>query len=261
MRLADLLRRHALAFATTGASLAVVAACADLKSGADSEPEAPSSTVLGTGPRDPSASGADGGGSGGSSGATSSGASGGASSGASGGASSGATSSGGTSSGGTNPWSSFGPGPDGPLPTGVCCTADTECRSGACLEVGVPGETVRMCSDRCTSDGACKRPSTTMLFTCVDANQACVIETFENVRCIPRDQHTVGTKPLGACCTLRADADNGLECASGVCASAGGGPGVCTRTCAKSADCATGYACEGAPRGRCVPTSAAYTCQ
>lgn len=252
------LRRHAPAWLTTAVSLVAVVACADLRSaGEDTPPGAPGSTVLGNGASESSGgTGADGG-SASSSSPSSSGTSGTSSTSSS---SSSTSSSGASGTSGANPWTSFGPGPDGPLPTGVCCTKSADCRSGVCAEVGTPGETVFMCADRCNAEIACKRPSTNMVFTCHTQQQLCAIDAFESVRCIPRDQHTVGTKPLGACCTVRADADNGLECASGVCVADGGGPGVCTRTCAKAADCATGFTCAGAPTGRCVPAGA-YGCQ
>ncbi len=229
-------------------ALSVLVACADLKSGGDE--------VAATAPSDPQSmpgSPAAGASSGGTSDGGSSDA--GRSPGSSG-------SSGNTSSGGAaDVWAGKGQGPFGPKPTGLCCASDDECRSGRCARIGVEPDAVDACADTCTTTATCARPGP-LSFVCYPSAGVCAIDTFEPQTCIPPSSFTFGTKPLGACCTVKPDGTNGLECASSVCVAGFGGPGVCTRTCSADVDCATGFACEGGPRGgRCVPTSAAYECK
>src|SRR4051794_37229030 len=54
-----------------------------------------------------------------------------------------------------------GPGAHGSLPSGYCCTADTECRYRHCVDVGSGN---KMCLDECKNPEFCTRPGFT--FTC-----------------------------------------------------------------------------------------------
>ena len=153
-----------------------------------------------------------------------------------------------------------GPGPHGSLPSGYCCTADTECRYRHCVDTGAGG---KMCLDECEHDAFCTRPDIT--FTCNTAASMC--QPSPGFRCLPAASFTRGAKPLGACCNAGPAATNdgtaGSDCEGNQCAAVGNGPLVCTNRCSFTSDCAGAgsFTCIlfGTSKA-CVPTSSSYTC-
>jgi hypothetical protein len=159
--------------------------------------------------------------------------------------------------GGTFP-AGKGPGPHGSLPSGYCCTADSECRYRHCVDTGAGG---KMCLDECEHDVFCTRPDIT--FTCDATSSRC--KPSAGFRCLPAAGFTRGTKPLGACCNAGSAATNdgtaGSDCEGNQCAAVGSGPLVCTNRCSFESECGGGFACIlfGSTKA-CVPTSDSYTC-
>ncbi len=135
-----------------------------------------------------------------------------------------------------------GPGPFGALPNGYCCTDETQCRSRQCLD----GPGGKMCRDRCSTADGCL--ATAGAFTC-EATGADPRERLcapkAGTQCIPGAQFARGAKKLGDCCTATHDANAGLECEGGSCASFGaaGNPYICYQACSKPSDCPGPYMC------------------
>lgn len=150
-----------------------------------------------------------------------------------------------------------GPGPFGALPNGYCCTDATQCRSRQCVDA--PGG--RMCVDRCGDPSGCL--ATAGSFTCQGAGVDRLCAPSAATRCIPGDLFARGTRKLGDCCTATHDANAGLECEGGSCASFGkaGNPYICYQACSKPSDCPGNFMCAlGAYDFKiCVPESGEST--
>jgi hypothetical protein len=157
-----------------------------------------------------------------------------------------------------------GPGPDGALPTGYCCTANSECRDRNCATIA---NGVRMCLNDCTSGTICAED---------DTNYKCDIGTGvcnpqKPLACRPANAFIHGVKPLGACCTPTDTPADFMECSGGVCnafdlaGSTSLNPYVCGKRCNVNADCrpSPGYVCVFGPYNQktCAPQDfAKYTC-
>jgi hypothetical protein len=147
-----------------------------------------------------------------------------------------------------------GPGEHGALPSGYCCTDDTQCRNRNCAVVGG----ARMCLDRCRHDSTCERYEVT--FTC-DSDNA-FTDGFcappAGFECIPAARFERGTRAVGECCAATGDGRSGEECDGNLCVALGDGPFVCSRFCERGPDCPSGSVCS--PFHTCVPGNTPYTC-
>lgn len=220
-------------------AIALVVACADLKSAEPSSGDSNPSSSSGT-------SGANT--SGGSSGTdTTSGSSG-----------------TGSSSGNTTLGPGKGPGPYGALPFGYCCTSDDECRDRNCATV----DGQKMCVDHCRSPETCQGKGLPTGFTC-DGSQAeegsC--QPPSGFTCVAANTFITGTKAAGSCCTPTGDGLSGVECAGGHCdwykASQDpeyDPPWFCTNRCEAPADCGKGMKCQ-LQIGKCVPANEPFVCE
>jgi len=219
-------------------SLAIVAsACGDLKHADEDDP--PAGTDAGpTGPGSSSSSG---------------------SSGSSSGADASPDAPTGTDSGGASALS--GPGPHGSLPSGYCCTEDSECRYRHCVDTGSGG---KMCLDECATDTFCTRPD--LAFTCDPVGSPRLCKPSAGFACIPASKFERGKRQIGACCNAGVAPNNdgtaGSQCEGNQCAAVGASPLVCTHRCESQGDCIGGFACiQFGTSKACVPTSSAYTCE
>lgn len=158
-----------------------------------------------------------------------------------------------------------GPGLHGSLPTGYCCTEDSECRYRHCVAPTESGGVGKMCLDECFTQTFCTRPGVT--FTCAqpDAGQRGLCHAQTGFACLRADEFVRGSLPVGACCNAGSASTNdgtaGSACEGNQCAAVGSGPLVCTNRCESQVDCPGGYACTlfGTSKA-CVPASASYTC-
>jgi len=159
----------------------------------------------------------------------------------------------------------YGAGPHGSLPSGYCCTADTDCRYRRCVDTGNGGG--KMCLDECFQQAFCTRPGLT--FTCVTPDgggRGLCQPPASSFACIPASTFKRGADPIGACCNAgdpaAADGTTASHCEGYQCASVGTGPYVCTHRCAFSQDCPSGFECLmfGTSKA-CVPTVDGYTCK
>jgi hypothetical protein len=155
-----------------------------------------------------------------------------------------------------------GPGPHGSLPSGYCCTADTECRYRHCVDAGGGG---KMCLDECSNGAFCTRPDIT--FTCPGSGPAPgLCQPSAGFTCLDPKTFTRGSKGPGACCNAGPGGTNdgtaGSDCEGNQCASTDANPLVCTHRCAFQSDCPGGFECTkfGSSKA-CVPTAAVYTCE
>jgi hypothetical protein len=150
-----------------------------------------------------------------------------------------------------------GPGPFGALPNGYCCADATECRSRQCVDAAGG----RMCLDRCGDASGCLATAGT--FTCQGSGVDRLCAPSAATRCIPGNLFARGTRKLGDCCSATHDANAGLECEGGACASFGkaGNPYICYQACAKPSDCPGNFMCAlGAYDFKiCVPESGEST--
>ncbi|GMV13620.1 MAG: hypothetical protein AMXMBFR56_18440 [Polyangiaceae bacterium] len=171
----------------------------------------------------------------------------------SGGASSGGSSSGGSSSGGSAGGVS-GPGAHGSLPSGYCCTSDSECRYRNCRDFGG----VKMCSDSCTTQDTSCNAAPNM--KCDTAAGECV--PSGSPTCIPAQQWTSGSTPIGGCCVATGDGQAGEECQGNLCMAFGelSNPFICTHACDAPKDCPPKYECNSFTRF-CWPIATTYDCQ
>lgn len=161
-----------------------------------------------------------------------------------------------------------GPGAYGALPSGYCCTKDSECVGRQCLDVG-SGE--RMCLDPCSDESFCDVPSTPFGCKQLGGNAFKTCSPPAGTQCLPAGDFVRGTRATGDCCASAPGQAGGAECASHVCGSFGdGNPDMCMIRCAGPADCPPDYKCEtngGAPGWvpTCLPfavySGGTYTCK
>jgi len=148
-----------------------------------------------------------------------------------------------------------GPGPLGALPSGFCCSDNSQCRNRRCIKAGSGPS---YCADDCFSDGACNAWGA---LRCDLTNYYCV-PTTATYDCLPQAQYTYGAKPIGACCQS-GFGKSGQECAGGLCYSEGpdSNPFFCTQGCSSNEPCPIGYFCI--PDHWCskLDTNGPYTCQ
>jgi hypothetical protein len=147
-----------------------------------------------------------------------------------------------------------GPGDFGALPSGYCCTDDSECRYRHCADVG--GQ--RMCLDQCRHDPICRRHD--VMFTCDSPNgfDAGWCQPPSGFTCRPAAQFERGTRETGECCARTGDGRAGEECESNRCIALNDGPYFCTNHCTSSTECPSGYVCG--PLDSCTPANRPYTC-
>lgn len=153
----------------------------------------------------------------------------------------------------------IGPGANGSLPSGYCCTADAECRDRHCVAVGAGG---RMCLDTCREQGTCARRGLT--FTCSGSLAAPGLcqPPAPAFACIAQTQFQRGGRQVGDCCTHTGDGNAGEECDGNRCVGVDeqgqNNPYVCSHWCELTKDCATGTICE---LNDCVPANRPYVCR
>ena len=169
-------------------------------------------------------------------------------------------STGGSPDAATNTPAGFGPGPHGSLPSGYCCTDDSECRDRHCEDLGGG----KMCLDRCRSNALCRRPPD-LAWSCDNGGSSFNVGFCKPTgpfACIPAAQYELGTKMSGDCCTATGDGWAGLECAGGRCIEVGEGPFFCTQGCVQPKDCPAGFVCErlNDDYKDCVPANRPYAC-
>lgn len=169
----------------------------------------------------------------------------------------------GPSSGGTGDAGgsgAFGPGDKGSLPSGYCCTADTECRDRRCVAVGSGG---RMCLDTCVGEAKCKRRD--LSFTCSGKTPGGGFCQPPDAafRCLPQTQYERGARQVGECCAATGDGNAGEECEGNQCIAIDEGdqnnPFVCSHWCDLTKECPSGTVCSQSHD--CVPANRPYTCR
>lgn len=245
-------------------------ACSNFKggsigSGGDAGEEGASSSSGSSSGATGSSSGAGGSSSGGSSGSASGGSSGSGSGGgsSSGGGSGSSSGTSGSSSGGDGGGVAYGPGPEGALPTGYCCTSDEDCRNRYCVDLGGGN---KMCEDECDgSQSACQGLLSGFTCTWDDAMVYGFCEpTSPSTQCVPADQYQHGTKADGACCSATGNATSGQECLSGNCGAFGdqSNPYICNLACDATHTCPGTALCSNVGvYSVCAPLANMYTCQ
>jgi hypothetical protein len=158
--------------------------------------------------------------------------------------------------------STTGAGPFGDLPSGYCCTADTDCRNRHCATIT---GSVQMCEDEC--DGAQTLCNGLLPnFTCTaSGDDGFCTPPAGTTTCTPAAQYVHGTKAIGACCSATGDATSGQECIGGNCGATGAdsNPFICENACTSGKDCPPGnYECQPiAEYSLCIPLATHYTCQ
>jgi hypothetical protein len=136
-----------------------------------------------------------------------------------------------------------GPGLLGALPSGYCCTVDTECRNRFCDFNSQSNKP--FCRDSCLKDDQCMHY--TPGWTCNTMADVCESpQVFTN--CIDAQSFRAGPRPIGACCS---DV-NGSECLGGNCILTGSanGKSYCTQGCDVDKDCPPNYGCFTIQAGR-----------
>jgi hypothetical protein len=153
-----------------------------------------------------------------------------------------------------------GPGPHGALPSGYCCTDDSQCRYRRCVDTG-GGPGTKMCLDECFQNGFCERPDIT--FTCEQptpgARGHC--KPPPGFTCLAQATFVRGTRKTGECCAFGTDGTAAAECDGNQCLSIGQNPYVCTNRCTTSQDCPGGFYCNNFGTSKaCIPANTPYTC-
>lgn len=158
-----------------------------------------------------------------------------------------------------------GPGTHGSLPSGYCCTANSECRYRRCVDTTDAGGTGKMCLDECFDTLFCTRPDIT--FSCEQPMPSArgLCKPPAGFACIPAQQFVRGTLPPGACCNGGSPAMNdgtaASACEGNQCTATGNGPLVCTNRCSVQADCPGGFVCNDSGTSKaCVRPTESYTC-
>jgi hypothetical protein len=157
----------------------------------------------------------------------------------------------------------YGPGPEGALPTGYCCTSNEDCRNRYCVDLGGGN---KMCEDECDgSQSACQGLLPGFTCTWDDAMVDGFCEpTSPSTQCVPANQYQHGTKADGACCSATGNATSGQECLSGNCGAFGAqsNPYICNLACDATHTCPGTSLCSNVGvYSVCVPLATTYTCQ
>ena len=153
-----------------------------------------------------------------------------------------------------------GPGDLGALPTGYCCTDDSQCRYRHCAMTSAG----QMCLDGCYGSSVCDR--TEGAFTCdggMDQGPG-YCQPAAGFTCIDPSKFVHGTRDTGECCDGLNPSDNGDECAGGHCISVSAegqadNPYVCSQWCTGTKDCPSGTICG--ELNTCEPGNMPYTCK
>ena len=162
-----------------------------------------------------------------------------------------------------------GPGPHGSLPTGYCCTDDTQCRYRHCVAVDALGAPAgpKMCVDECYDTLFCTRPD--LKFTCQAATSGSgpglCIPPAGGFTCLDASTFIRGASPIGACCNAGVGGTNdgtaASACEGNNCMSSDDNPLICTHRCASQADCPGGFVCDRFGTSKaCLKTASPYTC-
>ncbi len=162
-----------------------------------------------------------------------------------------------------------GPGPHGSLPTGYCCSNDTECRYRHCVAVDVlgPPSGPKMCVDECYDSLFCTRPD--LAFTCEGASTpgspGRCIPPPGGFTCLDPAKYIRGASEIGACCNAGAGGTNdgtaASACEGNTCMSSADNPLICTHRCTSQGDCPGGYVCDRFGTSKaCLKTASPYTC-
>ena len=160
-----------------------------------------------------------------------------------------------------------GPGPHGSLPSGYCCTSDSECRYRHCVDVTAfgAGAGPKMCLDECYDPRLCTRPD--LAFTCQrpGSGAGLCIPPAGGFTCLDPTTFTRGPKDVGACCNggigVVNDGTAGSICEGNTCMASGANPLICTHRCVVQSDCPGGYVCDllGTSKA-CLRVGSPYTC-
>lgn len=152
-----------------------------------------------------------------------------------------------------------GAGPHGALPSGYCCTENSECRHRSCQ----PWNGGMMCMDHCFSDDGCMG-SVAGLY-CSKTGARCE-PTSATASCTPAGTFSYGAKKTGACCFPTQNGWAGFECEGNHCSGFGPEPNpyICTQACTLNSHCPGFFVCAqpGYGYGVCMPETATtgYTC-
>ena len=157
-----------------------------------------------------------------------------------------------------------GPGEHGSLPSGYCCTDDSQCRDRHCVAAGSGGS---MCQDACRVQSTCNRRDLTApnTFKCSSTNLGddgwCEPENV-SFTCILQARFERGTRKDRECCDPTGDGNAGEECEGNKCVAVNekdqNNPFVCSHWCELTKDCPSGMLCS--PFNSCVPANRPYTC-
>jgi len=152
-----------------------------------------------------------------------------------------------------------GPGLYGALPSGYCCTDNSECRDRHCMETA----SGKMCLDDCREQGTCRRRDVIFLCDAKNLGDDGLCQPPLGFACIPSAQFRRGTRQVGECCAWTGDGNSGEECEGNKCVSISkndqDNPFVCSHWCERTADCPSGTLCS--PYNTCVPANMPYTCK
>jgi hypothetical protein len=152
-----------------------------------------------------------------------------------------------------------GPGRFGALPSGFCCTDDSQCRYRHCNAIGG----IRLCADDCFNSATCKGGAVDFVCAIPDGGERglCVPPAGLSPLCVPQDQFRIGTHVTGDCCSQAFDGRAGWECEGALCTSTDRNPYVCTNYCVDGNDCPGAFECVPVSDYKmCVPVASSYTC-
>jgi len=153
-----------------------------------------------------------------------------------------------------------GPGATGALPSGYCCTDDSQCRDRKCM---ASASGARMCMDACRSQSTCVRRDVTFTCDAGDIGDDGLCQPPLGFQCIPQSRFQRGTRQVGECCQATGDGNAGEECDGNKCIAINkdgqNSPFVCTHRCELTKDCPSGTVCG--PLKTCDPANLPYTCK
>lgn len=153
-----------------------------------------------------------------------------------------------------------GPGDHGSLPSGYCCTGDSDCRDRHCVATASGS---KMCLDTCRSQSKCTRREHTFTCDAGDIGDDGLCQPPLGFQCIPADRFQRGTRQVGECCEATFDGNAGEECEGNKCIAVNkqgqDNPFVCAHACETTRDCPSGTICG--PLGNCDPANLPYTCK
>jgi hypothetical protein len=153
-----------------------------------------------------------------------------------------------------------GPGLHGSLPSGYCCTDDSECRSRHCTAAGSGG---KMCQDACGHPSTCERRDLSFVCSAAFPETGWCVPPSPSFTCLPQASFQRGSRAAGECCAELLDGNTGEECEGNLCVGVDqegeSNPAVCSHRCELTRECPTGMICG--PTNSCVPANHPYTCK